>query len=83
MKIFQTLSGKKINLWHIYVGENDQYVEASCCSGNYWIGGYHNDKPKIRPEIVDFDDERHQRNLCPACVRNAYRDNLLKIRFND
>lgn len=95
MKIFQTKSGKKKNIWHIYCGQDTMiwnHTEtqtktavtqvAICNSGTNWVGGYHShdDFEKFpKAPVVEFDSKAHARLICPACVERAYRDGWIDV----
>jgi hypothetical protein len=85
MKIYQCLTakGKPKGVWHILDDKNPfarpgEYIVCLCRSGNFWIGGYHRDKPPTPPEIIEYTEAHHDA-LCPACVLRAFQRRIVRI----
>lgn len=79
MKLFQTETGKRKELWHILKTENERVIVPLCNGHGYWIGGYHNDKPEMtrdRCKTIQFSEDK---NICPACIEQAYINGLIGI----
>ena len=60
-------------------GGEIQARHAICGSGSHYFKGYHGNKPFTPCPLVDFDAGIHQRNMCPACVEQAYKSGSLII----
>lgn len=79
MRIFQTPTGSKKNLWHILEIDTDMHISPLCNGFGYWVGGYHNDKPEMTKKACKQKDFDATENICPACVQKAYMNGLIKI----
>lgn len=78
MIVFQTDTSKKKPMYHVLRDHNERVYHSICNSGSYWVGGYHKDKPIERPKLVTFEQE-YADKLCPSCVLQAYKSNLITI----
>jgi hypothetical protein len=87
MKVYQcqTAKGKPNGVWHLLDEQSHRVnwcpgrkVQSVCGNGDWWIGGYHRDKPPTLPEIVEYTDA-YQSSLCPACVMRAFQTGLIRI----
>jgi hypothetical protein len=77
MRIFKTESSRKKGYFHILKSYNPhrKLYTSLCTSGDYWVGGYHGNKPQIHPDVVEYTGQR----LCPSCVMQAYKNGLVDI----
>ncbi|KAF6565367.1 hypothetical protein G9G63_09415 [Paenibacillus sp. EKM202P] len=79
MKIYHTQTAKnKQHKYHILSNIGERVYHSLCNSGSFWIGGYHNDKPAIKPNLIDFDSN-YANELCPSCVLQAYKNGMIGI----
>jgi len=79
IKLFQTVSSKKKDQWHIIEGEDERRVVPLCRCHGYWIGGYRKDKPDQTRENMSETIFTGDEILCPACVQKAYIEGIIYI----
>lgn len=78
LQAHQTPSGEKKGLWHITGKEDKRSMYGLCNSFGYYVGGYRDDKPEMKgPKRAIYNG---QQNLCPACVQQAYIQEIITIK---
>jgi hypothetical protein len=71
LEIYQTPTSKKKGIYHIFLSERENKVNAHCAKGVINLNYYKANKPEISKYIGQ--------DLCPLCVGSAYKYGWIHI----